>query len=154
MKSEKKRIITISALSFSIILAATWHILVPEVRSILEEIRKPSRLSCNGSVETLFFSLPLRINLENERIEWNVNAKAITSLGKDYINFPDNLSGVNDIGVESSKGILAEWVDSNLISVKVWHTKGTLVLDRCTLELPITIDTVKALSKIIPMLRI
>ena len=97
----------------------------------------------------MFFSAPLRFDLKKDRIRWSVDIEEIAKLGKDYIDLPESLSGVNDMGIESSKGIRTEWIDSNSIAVKFWHVNGTFILDRCTLELPITTHSIKPLIETI-----
>lgn len=129
--------------SLAIISPAIWFLVALAYTTVTEDGKKPIQHKCEGRVETMFFSAPLRIDLRNDRLTWSVDIRKAARLSKNYVDLPESVSGINDIGVQDSNGILAEWVNTNMISIKAWHTNGTLVLDRCTLELPVTVDSLK-----------
>lgn len=143
-KTTKTNKIAMLTISFALISPAIWFLVTLAYTTVTKEDKKPLQHKCEGTVETMFFSAPLRIDLKNDRLKWTVDIQKAARFGKDFAYLPERLSGINDIGVQNSKGILAEWVNTNMISIKVWHTNGTLILDRCTLELPVTVDSVKS----------
>ena len=144
-KTTKTNKIAMLTISFALISPAIWFLATLAYTTVTKEYKKPLQRKCEGTVETMFFSAPLRIDLKNDRLKWRVDIRKVARLGKDFVDLPEIISGTNDIGVQSSKGILAEWVNTNMISIKAWHTNGALILDRCTLELPVTVDSAKSL---------
>ena len=55
--------------------------------------------------------------------------------------------------MENWVNILIEKIDKNKLSVQIYWINGTFLKNKCTLELPIAVDSIKQLPKVLPLIQ-
>ena len=118
------------------------------------------KFSCTGEYKTLFLKLPLKLKINNNTVSWEIelpnnNILEMWNDGlsieemKDLIIEPDALTefyakreNIN-FDVKFSDGVFVEEIDKNKLLVQWGWVQGTFIKDKCLLEMPIEIDTIK-----------
>tara|TARA_B100000073_G_scaffold239385_1_gene200467 strand:- start:290 stop:703 length:414 start_codon:yes stop_codon:yes gene_type:complete len=97
---------------------------------------------CNGRLKSFVASYPLKIKLENERLSWEIDWDHPWydfGLAGDYYKRRDNI----EFDVKYSDGVFVTRIDDNKLSIKILNIDGTLLIDRCQLEMPIELEMFK-----------
>ena len=118
------------------------------------------KFSCTGEYKTLLLKLPLNLKINNNQVSWEIelpnnnifemwNDGLSMNEMKDLIIEPDALTefyakreNIN-FDVKFSDGVFVEEIDKNKLLVQWGWVQGTFIKDKCLLEMPIEIDTIK-----------
>ena len=107
---------------------------------------------CKGNINTILGEIPTTFKSENDSFSWKLNVNLTDEYGELGEYFEKK--GPFIYGVQSSDGVLVEKIDENKYSVRIYWINGTFLKDTCTLELPIAVDTIKQMPKILPFLQL
>ena len=109
-----------------------------------EDSRFPEDYECSGSVNTMFMEFPLRVKINGDDLSLDWDLSEIRRLVGELIPISD-IKSTYRVGVQYSDGVLVERVNGNTLQISHHHVVGTLLLDRCELEYPIEIDSLKSM---------
>lgn len=113
-------------------------------------IKKKDIFTCQGSIKTMFGKIPTTFKTENESFSWEIDGNSIDAYGGLAKYFKKG--GPFTYGVQTSEGVLVRKINENQLSVKFYWINGTFLKSNCTLELPLTFDSLRQLPKYIPLL--
>lgn len=109
-----------------------------------KDSRFPENYECAGSVNTMFMEFPLWVKINGDDLSLDWDLSEIRRLVGELIPIPD-IKSTYRVGVQYSDGVLVERVNGNTLEISHHHVTGTLLLDRCELEYPIEIDSLKSM---------
>ena len=105
---------------------------------------------CKGNINTILGKIPATFKSEKNSFSWKLDINLTDEYGELGEYFEKK--GPFIYGVQSSDGVLVEKIDKNKSSVRIYWINGTFLKNTCTLELPIAIDSIKQLPKILPFI--